>query len=88
MGIKVVPTKKSSQSNQKKSSTKSPQKKGADVQPKISIMPGQKSEADWQAEEDVRTLMRAEEIKANAKRFAKAKEEARKQAARVSRIVK
>lgn len=48
----------------------------------------QKSDADWQAEEDVRTLMRAEEIKANAKRFEKAKTEARKQAARVSRIVK
>ncbi len=51
-------------------------------------MPNSKTEAQWQAEEDVRTLMRAEEIRQNKTRLNKAVAEAKKQAARVSRIAK
>ena len=37
-----------------------------------------KSEAEWQAEEDMRTLMRAEEIRKDPKRLKAAKDAAKK----------
>ena len=43
-------------------------------------------EAKWQAEDDVRTLMRADEIKADKSRMIMAKQIAKKQAADAAKI--
>lgn len=40
-------------------------------------------EADWQAEDDMRTLLRAAEIKKDAKRLAAAKKKAKEQYAKM-----
>lgn len=50
--------------------------------------PSGKQEQRWQAEDDARTLMRAEEIKASRSRLAKAKGVAREQAQAAARISK
>ena len=40
----------------------------------------------WQAEDDVRTLMRAEEIQSDRKRMTKAKQVAKQQAAETAKV--
>jgi hypothetical protein len=45
-------------------------------------------DAKWQAEQDARTLMQAEEIKADKGRLGKAKAHASKQAAAATRVAK
>ena len=47
-----------------------------------------KSDAQWQAEDDARTLMRAEEIKRSMARLRKAQQVARQQADAAQRIAK
>lgn len=43
-------------------------------------------EAKWQAEDDVRTLIRADEIKKDKSRMARAKRMAKKQAAKAKKV--
>jgi len=68
-------------------------KKKAPSKPKSKIsLPGPsnvvKSDAQWQAEDDARTLMRAEEIKRSMARLRKAQQVARQQADAARRIAK
>lgn len=79
MGIKVVPTKKAKAIVSAKKG-----KLG-----KIAVsMPMVKQEDQWQAEDDLRTLMRAEDIKRDRARMAKVKAIAKKQTAAVSKVTK
>lgn len=48
--------------------------------------PSQSEEQKWQAEEDVRTLMRADEIKSNRARMARAKRMALEQAKEAAKV--
>lgn len=65
-----------------------PQVKKAPKKANSVTMPSGKQEQRWQAEEDARTLMRAEEIKASRARLSKAKSIAREQAQAAARIGK
>ena len=72
----------------KKIGAKPQAKKAPKAAPKAVPMPSSKQEQRWQAEDDARTLMRAEEIKASRARLAKAKSVAREQAQAAARIGK
>ena len=64
----------------KKIGAKPQAKKAQKTTPKAVPAPSGKQEQRWLAEDDARTLMRAEEIKASRGRLAKAKSVAREQA--------
>ena len=87
MGLKVVPKKLGKAVSAKKpGKTVSPKAKGK-ISPSVpSNMV--KSEAEWQAEDDARTLMRAEEIKRNATRLRKAKAVAQQKANEALQVAK
>ena len=74
----------------KKIGAKPQAKKAPKAAPKAVPVPAPsgKQEQRWQAEEDARTLMRAEEIKASRARLSKAKSIAREQAQAAARIGK
>ena len=72
----------------KKIGAKPQAKKAPKAAPKAVPTPSGKQEQRWQAEEDARTLMRAEEIKASRARLSKAKSIAREQAQAAARIGK
>ena len=72
----------------KKIGAKPQVKKAPKAAPKAVPMPSGKQEQRWQAEDDARTLMRAEEIKASRARLSKAKSIAREQAQAAARIGK
>ena len=67
----------------KKAGAKAPKKASSNAVPAPKAQ-----EQRWQAEDDARTLMRAEEIKASRPRLAKAKSVAREQAQAAARIGK
>ena len=72
----------------KKIGAKPQAKKAPKAAPKAVPTPSGKQEQRWQAEDDARTLMRAEEIKASRARLSKAKSIAREQAQAAARIGK
>lgn len=72
----------------KKIGAKPQAKKAPKAAPEAVPMPSGKQEQRWQAEDDARTLMRAEEIKASRARLSKAKSIAREQAQAAARIGK
>lgn len=61
-------------------------KKGAKVEVEVELSPGSKSEKDWMAEDDFRTLARAREIEADRARLARAKAAAKEQAAKAAKL--
>ena len=65
-----------------------PQAKKAPKKANSVPMPSGKQEQRWQAEDDARTLMQAEEIKADRARLAKAKGIAREKAQVATRVSK
>jgi hypothetical protein len=76
MGIRVVPTKKAAK---RKSVSKGTPKE----------MPMMAHQEDtWQAENDLRTLIQAEEIKRDSRRLAKARAVAKTQVTAISKVTK
>ena len=67
---------------------KAPAKTPAKPSPKAKPVQVSKSEAQWQAEDDARTLLRAEEIKADKARVGKAKAVVAKQAQAAQKVIK
>mgnify|MGYP001466722896 CR=1 FL=1 len=65
---------------------KAPAKTPAKPSPRISNTTGM--DAKWQAEDDARTLLRAEEIKADKARVGKAKAVVAKQAQAAQKVIK
>lgn len=51
-------------------------------------IPSKQDQAKWQAEDDARTLMRAEEIKRDGSRIKAAQAQAKKQMEELARVVK
>lgn len=70
-----------------KKSVKTSAKKAA-AKPVAMHAPPAKPERAWQAEDDSRTLMRAEEIKRDRKRLALAKAVAKKHIAELSKVAR
>jgi len=66
---------------------KAPAKKKASTTQNIG-MPSKQEQAKWQAEDDARTLMRAEEIKRDGARIKAAQAQAKKQMEELARVVK
>lgn len=54
---------------------------------KSSVVASYPGESDWRAEDDMRTLCRAEEIKADSKRFARAKAKAKEKMAEMQKAM-
>jgi ABC-type xylose transport system substrate-binding protein len=70
---------------------KTAKKKGTSAKPAkpaMAVMPTSKEEAKWRAEDDARTLVRAEEIKLDKKRLNNAQAHAKKQIKELSKVVK
>lgn len=65
-------------------------KKTAKSSPKVAATPKvpKREEDRWRAEDDARTLMRAEEIKRDRARMAKARAVAKKQISELSKVAK
>ena len=61
-------------------------KKGTKVEVEVELSPGGKSEKDWMAEDDFRTLARAREIEADKARLERAKKAAQAQAAKAAKL--
>ena len=61
-------------------------KKGTKVEVEVELSPGGKSEKDWMAEDDFRTLARAREIEADRARLARAKAAAKNQAEKAAKM--
>ena len=79
----AAPAKKSAPAGKK---TATAPKKGAKVEVEVELSPGSKSEKDWMAEDDFRTLARAREIEADKARLSRAKKAAQEQAARAAKL--
>ena len=79
----AAPAKKATPASKK---TATAPKKGAKVDVEVELSPGSKSEKDWMAEDDFRTLARAREIEADRARLARAKAAAKNQAEKAAKM--
>ena len=79
----AAPAKKATPASKK---TAPAHKKGTKVEVEVELSPGGKSEKDWMAEDDFRTLARAREIEADKARLERAKKAAQAQAAKAAKL--